>query len=258
METTDADWTDPHLTSRYVKRLLVLAAVPLLTALLNVGDLLAMVRERHLSIAASFPVYRYDLWSFIDPPQQDGLYVAVPVVGPESLAWVIPLLIGYIVLSGILSAGYFGSIAEGITTGSFDFVANVRRFAPRMIVLEAIMLLVVVAIFVPLLVFPPLFIVMILAMLIVAYFLFPTVYVMVLEERDIESSARRAHQLVVDDGPAAFFLTLVGATILCSIPLSLMASSGVGGALMAAGIAAVLGLTFNVATMLKVESMATL
>lgn len=258
MGTDGEDWTDPHLTSRYVKRFWILAAVPLITALLNVGDLQAMARERHLSITASFPVYRYDLWSFIDPPQHDGLYVAVPVVWPDSFALVVPLMVGYVVLSGILSAGYFGSIAEGITTGTFDFFANVRRFAPRMIVLEVIVLVILVVIFVPLLVFPPLFVVMIFAMLIAAYFLFPTVYVMVLEDRGIESAARRAHQLVIDDGPVGFFLTLVGATILCSIPLSLLASSGLGGALMAAMIAALLGLAFNVATMLKVGSMAKL
>jgi hypothetical protein len=168
----------------------------------------------------------------------------------------VPLLAIYVVVSGVLSAGYFGSIAAAITTGSFGFVAGVRRFAVRMVALEALVVVGLLAVFLPLLVVPPLFVIAILALLLAGYFLFPTVYVLVLEDRGIEAAARRAYALVADQRPLSFFASVVVATLVCSIPLSYLAYSGLGGAVVAAVVAAPLALAFNVGTALKVADMA--
>lgn len=243
-------------TFAHLSRLLPLAIVPLVTALLNTSDLLAAARADGISIRASFPVYRYDLWSFVQSPGNGGLSVSVPFGTLESLVLLVPLLGAYVVVSGALSAGYFGSIADGITTGRFDFVAGVRRFAVRMIALEALVIVALAVVFLPLLVVPLLFAVAILAALVLSYLYFPTVYVLVLEDRDIESAARRARELVRRHQPIGFFLFIAVVTAICSVPISLLTRAGPLGAVMAAIVAAPVGLAFNVATALKVAKMA--
>lgn len=243
-------------TFTHLDRLLVLALVPLATALLNVSDLLATADARGMSVTATFPFSRYDLWNFVDPPRDAGSLVTVPFGTMDSVVLAVPLLGAYVVVSGVLSAGYFGSIASGITTGSFDFGASVRRFAVRMIVLEALIIAGLAVIFVPLVFVPPLFVLAVLVLLVVAYFLFPTMYILVLEDRGIESSARRAYGLVTEHQPVRLFLVLVGATVACSIPLSFLAYSGLGGAVMAAVAAGPISLAFNVATAVMVADMA--
>ena len=244
-------------TLAHVERLLPLALVPLLTALLNVEDLAATAEtDTVVSVSASFPVYRYDLWSIVDSPGDGGASASVPFDSVGPLALVVPLLGAYVVVSGTLSAGYFGSIAEEITTGRFDFVANVRRFAVRLIALEALVLAAVLLAVAPLAAFPPLFVFAVLALLVLSYLFFPTVYVLVLEDRGIESAIRRAYGLVTRHRPLWFFLALVAVTALCSVPLSALAYTGPVPAVVAAVVAAPIGLAFNVAAALKVAAMA--
>ncbi|ELZ35443.1 hypothetical protein [Halorubrum distributum] len=243
-------------TFAHLSRLLPLALVPLATALLKVSDLFAASRTNGISIRASFPVYRYDLWSFVESPTGGGLSVSLPFGTLEPVLLFVPLLGAYVIVSGALSAGYFGAIAEGITTGRFDFAAGVRRFGVRMILLEAIVIVALAAVFLPLLVVPPLFVVAILAALVLSYLFFPTAYVLVLEDRDIRSAALRARDLVGEHKPIGFFLSVAVVTALCSVPLSLLTHAGPAGGLLAAVVAAPLGLAFNVATALKVAEMA--
>ena len=243
-------------TFDHLSRLLALALVPLATGLLNAGDLLAASRTNGVSIHASFPLYRYDLWSFVDSPTSGGLSVSLPFGTLEPALLVVPLLGAYVVVSGALSAGYFGAIAEGITTGRFDFAAGVRRFGLRMILLEALLIVALAAVFLPLLVVPPLFVVAIIAALVIAYLFFPTVYVLVLEDRGIESAALRARDLVGEHRPLGFFLFVAVVTAVCSVPLSLLLYAGPVGAVLSAVVAAPLGLAFNVGTALKVAEMA--
>jgi len=243
----------------HLSRLLPLALVPLATTLFRPRDLLATGRTGGFSLRASFPVYRYDLWSFVDAPRGGGgLTVSLPFGSPDPFPLLVPLIGAYVVVSGALSAGYFGSIADGITTGRYDFAAAVRRFGVRMILLEALVVVALAALFLPLVVVPPLFAVAVLAALVVSYLYFPTVYVLVLEDRDIESAARRARELVDRHRPLGFFLAVAVVTAVCSVPVSLVAHAGPGGAVAAAVVAAPLGLAFNLATALKVADMAEL
>ncbi|VTT88235.1 hypothetical protein DM2_1569 [Halorubrum sp. DM2] len=254
----DPDPAEPIVerTFAHLARLLPLALVPLATALFRTRDLLATTRTNGFSLRASFPVYRYDLWSFVDAPSGGGLTVSLPFGGLEPLPLLVPVIGAYVVVSGALSAGYFGSIADGITAGEFDFVAAVRRFGVRMVLLEAIVIVAFAAVFLPLLAVPPLFVVAVLAALVLSYLFFPTVYVIALEDRHIGSAARRARELVAHDQPLGFFLAIAVVTAVCSVPVSLLAHAGPAGAVAAALVAAPLGLAFNVATALKVAEMA--
>lgn len=244
-------------TLAHVDRLLPLALVPFVTALLNVDDLTATAEtDTVVSVSASFPVYRYDLWSLVDSPDDGGVSASVPFDSLESIGLIVPLLGAYVLVSGTLSAGYFGSIAEGITTGRYDVAANVRRFAVRMIAMEALVVAVILLAFVPLAAFPPLFVLAVIALLVLSYLFFPTVYVLVLEDRGIGSAVRRAYGLVARHRPLWFFLALVAATAICSLPLSALAYVGPVPAVVAAAVAAPVSLAFNVAVALKVAAMA--
>ena len=243
-------------TASHLGRLLPLALVPLATALFRVRDLLATGQTNGFSLRASFPVYRYDLWSFVDAPRDGGVSVALPFGSLDPLPLLVPAIGAYVVVSGALSAGYFGSIANGIATGRFDFVMAVRRFGVRMILLEALVVAALAAVFLPLLVVPPLFVVAVLAALGVSYLYFSTVYVLALEDRGVRSAAVRARKLVDRHRPLGFFLAVAVVTALCSVPVSLLAHAGPVGAVAAAVVAAPLGLAFNVATALKVAEMA--
>ena len=136
------------------------------------------------------------------------------------------------------------------------FVANVRRFGVRMILLEAVVVAALAAAFLPLVLVPPLFAVAILVVLVLSYLYFPTVYVLALEDRGVRSAAVRARELVDRHRPLGFFLAVAVVTALCSVPVSLLAHAGPAGAIAAAVVAAPLGLAFNVATALKVAEMA--
>lgn len=240
----------------HFSRLLPLALVPLGTALFRARDLLETGRTNGFSLRASFPVYRYDLWSFVDAPRGGGLTVSLPFGSLDPLPLLVPLIGAYVLVSGALSAGYFGSIAAEITTGRYDFVASVRRFGVRMVLLEALVVVALGVVFLPLAVVPPLFAVAVLAALVLGYLYFPTVYVLVLEDRGIESAVRRARDLVDQHRPLGFFFTVAVVTAVCSVPVSLLAHAGPGGAVAAAVVAAPLGLAFNLATALKVADMA--
>ena len=255
---TGADPTAPiaERTASHLGRLLPLAFVPLATALFRARELFATGSVNGVSLRASFPVYRYDVWNFLEAPRGGGLSVSLPFGTLEPLTLLVPLLGAYVLVSGLLSAGYFGSIADGVTTGRFDFVANVRRFGARTVTLEALVVLALAAAFLPLVIVPPLFVAAILAALVLSYLYFPTVYVLVLEDRGIGSALGRARDLVRQHRPIGFFLSVAFVTALCSVPLSLVARIGPVGGLLAAVVAAPLGLAFNVATALKVAEMA--
>jgi len=254
----DSDPSEPIVerTFSHLARLLPLALVPLATALFRARELLTTGETNGVSLRASFPVYRYDLWSFVDAPRGGGVTVSLPFGSLEPLPLLVPVIGAYVVVSGALSAGYFGSIADGITTGRFDFVASVRRFGPRMILLEALVVVALAVLFLPLLVVPPLFVVAVLAALVVSYLYFPTVYVLALEDRRIASAARRARSLVDEHRPLGFFFAVALVTAVCSVPVSLLAHAGPSGAVAAALVAAPLGLAFNVATALRVAELA--
>jgi len=87
---------------------------------------------------------------------------------------------------------------------------------------DALVIVALAAVFLPLLVVPLLFVVAIaiLAALVLSYLFFPTVYILVLEDRGIESAARRARarELVRRHQPLGFFLFVAVVTAVCSVP----------------------------------------
>lgn len=239
----------------FAREHLELAWVPLATALFAFDDLRALGSEGGFGVHFSFPFYRADLWTFVQRPTMSGADVAFPVATGESVAILVPSLAAYVVVSGALTAGYFGSIADALDRGTFDFVANVRRYGLRMIALEVLVVVAFLALLAPLAAVPPLLVVAVVVGVVVAYYLFPTAYLVVLEDRPVLDAIERSVDLVQTHQPLGFVFQVALTVGACSILLTGLARSSVPGAITAAVLAAPLGLACNAGVMLKVRSL---
>lgn len=117
--------------------LAALAVVPAVTALLSVGNVLRVVGAEvdfHAGIQFGLPAPIVDVWAFVSLPNP-----AIDLVGPSS-GLVAPFGVAAVavVVQGVLAAGYLGSVREGLATGSYDFLANVRRYLVPILAYTAI------------------------------------------------------------------------------------------------------------------------
>lgn len=117
--------------------LTALAVVPLVTALLSVGNVLRVVGAEvdfHAGIQFGLPAPIVDVWAFVSLPNP-----AIDLVGPSS-GLVAPFGVAAVavVVQGVLAAGYLGSVREGLATGSYGFLANVRRYLVPILAYTAI------------------------------------------------------------------------------------------------------------------------
>lgn len=247
--------------SRAIDRLDVLfplALVPFATSLAAFDDLVALAEgSSGVSITFGFPTTRVDVWTFLDASAatDETFSVAYPGDGVTALPLVVLLVITYAVVSGLLTAGYFGSIREGIETGRFDFAANLRRYGARFVGFELLVLGLVLGFGVTLLASPPLFVLGVLVALLLGYLFYPTLYLVVLRDLSLEAAFRRAYRLTTGPEPTfGFFVAFALAVAACSVPLSLLARSSLPGGLVATVAAAPLGLVCNAAAMVHVRS----
>lgn len=114
-----------------------LLAVPALLSLLNVSNLLAATDSHGKYLGLNFPLPAPvgDLWTFVNPPGDvsggAGSSLPIPVIvdGPDEMlpAFLLGTVV-YVVIESALTAGYVGSIQEHRQHGSYDFVANARRY----------------------------------------------------------------------------------------------------------------------------------
>lgn len=249
----------PHFDGAlaFTRRHVTLALVPFVTALLAVDDLRrTAAADGGLGVHFSFPLYRADLWTFVERPTTAGVDVAAPGVVGQEPALVLPALAAYVVVSGMLTAGYLESIAEALETGQFDFVANVRRYAGRTIALEVLVAVGFAALLLAFASAPGLLVVAVLAGFVAAYFLFPTAYVLVVEDLGVFDAIEHAVDLVQTHQPIGFVLQVAVAVGACSVLLSSLARTSLAGGIAAAALAAPLGLAFNVYVMQYVATLA--
>jgi len=235
---------------------IALALVPLVTALLNTEKLSAVLTFDgfHFGFRFGTPTSVVNLWTFVGPPNQGvNVNVGVPFVDPPLAFVVIPL--GVIVQSA-LTAGYFGSIEEALSTGSFSFTANVRQFFVPFLLFTLV----------PLVVYLPLallglgggldvlvaFVVLLLPlMIIVGYLFYATPYLIVLQEIGLIPAAKRSYELAVQGGAYlsyflgflvfVFLVSLVASIFVINVPIIGLVIGLLGGA--------VLGLAANFTTM---------
>lgn len=241
-------------------RLLVLALVPLASTFLRTGNVSRVLgpHDKVLSVSFGFPLPLVDLWSFVDPPNLTGgvnvdlpTGVAVDPTGPAlavGLLWAFVALVLYVVLLGLLTAGYLGSIREGLDAGGFDFSANVRRFGPRLVGYQLVLLAAFLTLFLPALLAPPLVVLALPGVFAVGYILYPAPYLLILRDLPLWTALSEGVDLALGlGGVASYFLQfLVFSTVLSAVVLN----GGPVGFLVGAVGAAPLALALNVATML--------
>jgi hypothetical protein len=236
------------------RRLAVLATVPFLVALMRWRNLVATGADTSTRFSVTFPTPHsfVSLWSFVNAPTEPGAGAATGdlplVVGTAVGALFVVSLAVYVLLSGLALAGYLGSIAEGATGGSFDFLANVRRYGRPLVAYEAASLLALLG-FVGVLAAVPALLPAVAAVLFaVAYLTYLAPYLVVVEDVGLVAAVRRSVQLTTGRvEAAAAFVAFVVAGAVVSVPLSALAyGNGVGGGVLAAALAAPLGLLASV------------
>ena len=247
----------------YTERLLVLAVVPFVTALLNWNDVTAAAAAGdQYGVTFGTPIPIVDLWSFVDAPTSQGagqVPVGDPVVVAGSVLVVVAFAAVFVVFQGLLLAGYLGSIRDGVerSVGEFDFVANVSRYASQMIGFQLLVVGLVVATIAVLLVAPALFPLAVLGIFVLAYLFFPTPYLVVIDDAPLADALDWSLELTTGvRGPPVFFLAYLLLSAVISLPLTAVAlNGGLAGVLVAATFAAPVGLWLTIFTYLFVASL---
>lgn len=235
---------------------IALALVPLVTALLNTEKLSSVLTFDgiHVGLRFGLPISVVDLWTFVDPPSQGvNVSVGVPLVDSPLALIAIPL---GVIIQTTLGAGYFGSIEDSLSTGSFSFGENVRQFFVPFLLLTLIPLLV----FLPLALVGlgggfdfllPLLVLLVPAMIAAGYLFYATPYLLVLRETGLIPAARRSYELAVEGGPyLSYFLGfLLFVVVVSPVASILVVNIPIVGLMIGLVGSAVLGLAANFATM---------
>lgn len=245
----------------YAGRLAVLALVPLFASLSRWRDVVATATRQGFTVSLNFgfPHPIADLWTFVDAPSPDGggVNVDLPLVldagfGESLAASALVVLFA----TGLLMAGYVGSIHQYVETGRYDFLENVTDYGLRMIVFQFGVLLGAVGLFLPVLASPVLLAVVLPLLLVLAYLFYLLPYLVVVEDRSLLEAVDRSTSLASGGGePLVFFVVYVLLSAAASVPLSLLANAGFAGVVLAAVLASGYGLVLTTFTVLFVREL---
>lgn len=245
----------------YAGRLVVLAVVPLAGSFARWSDVVALAtRPGHeVGIKLALPHPIADLWTFVDAPDpaSSGLHVDAPMSTADGLSAAILVgALAYVVGTGLLMAGYVGSVDQFVRHGRYDFLENVWRYGVRMVgvqvVVYAYLLCVVAAGFLE----PLLVVVGILVGLLAWIFLYLAPFLVVVDDRPLPEAFARSFELVGSRRePVVFLAIYAGIVLLGSLPTSLATNAGLPGVLAAALFASLLGNFLTVFTVLFVREL---
>lgn len=228
-----------------------LAAVPFVLSLTNLDAIAAIAAHDgfHISFKASLPFSVMTVWQFVDPPRS-GVFVHAALPGSPPLAGVAVVLLA--VLHALLSAGYFGRMADHVTGRDRTFVDCVRAHSRPFLVLVAL----------PYLLFVPLagpvegavvgLVVLAIPLLFVlAYLCYAAPYLVALRDTGVVEALRGSFRLAVDGGPhLRYTLGFAGLVFVVSPVMSVVVVNVPGvGLLVGIAAGAYLGLVCNVTTM---------
>lgn len=257
-------------TVEHTARVWPLTLVPLVATLLDVGRLRSLLQppqpapsnsdsmqitvtetDRLFSVTFGVPRPVSTLWSFVNA-QPNG--VSTGLTGFDSVGVFLVALLLSAVISGVLAAGYLGSMNAALD-GRIDFLAAVRRYARPLVgfsLLEAgVGILLVAAGLVAL----PLIVVVAVALLVLAYLFFATPYLVVLEDAGLAPALRHSFELATNDGRVlGFFVGYVLVSAVLSVPISALAFAAEPlGLALAIVVSSPVALLLNVATLLFVR-----
>lgn len=243
-----------------------LALVPLVAGLLSLDQLERAARaDVTMQINFGLPTPVAGVWTFLNAPTESGVSVFGYPGGavanrPGLLLTGIGVGGGSLLLVGLLTAVYLGSIDDALAGRETDPVENLRRYAPVTLVFAALQFCFLLALLVigggilaagtvsgaAAALFVPVFVVA----LVGYYLLAPGVYVGVAADLDPVPAFRRGARVALSADYVVFALAYAALVAVCSVPLSSFAfTAGLPTILATALVAAPLGLALNAATM---------
>lgn len=190
-----------------LKQLPALLVVPALVTLLSIGDLSTVLERRavggHVGVEFTFPTPIGDLWTFVNVPDAGAGSVTVTPPGLVGVPFsIIVVLIGsvlYLLVYGVLAAGYLGSIQAFRRCGEYDFLANVRTYAPTYVGLTLVILGVGLAAVVFAFVFPPILFLAIPVILAIGYLFWGAWFLVPVADLEAIPALRRSYHLAVSE-----------------------------------------------------------
>lgn len=238
------------------QRCWILALVPFLTAFLQTTKVAKVLAHRGFSLGLTLglPLPVSSLWKFVTVPSS-----GVTVTGPDTLAGVVLVGIGLLV-QGVLTAGYLGSLRNALAGDDWAFLAAVRRYFLPFLGFG----LLLVALFVPPLVialFAPLSSALLLVwfplLFLTGYLVYAAPYLVVLTDESLVPSLARSVSLATSDGAALRYA--VGYALLVagiSLPATIVAVNlGAAGVVLGAAALAPVSLVFDAMTLRFVDDL---
>ena len=232
-------------------RLLPLAVVPFFTSVVRWTDVVAVgtASGEEFGVTFRLPEAVPDLWTFLETPSPDGNGLVTPVpfltLGSARVATVAVLLsaIVFVVVQGVVMAGFLGSIDQFVREGRYDVVANVRRFAARMVAFQAVVFCSLLVLMAVALVSPPLVIVGFAVGLVVWLLVYLTPFLVVVADLPLLAAFRRSVRLATGGiEPVAFAAGYALVIAVISVPVSIITNAGIPGVVLAAAIVGPIGL----------------
>lgn len=232
------------------KRLAVLAVVPFLTSLLRWRDVEAVASDSSTVYSVTFgtPHPFLDLWTFVNAPTPetgDAVGTAdFPLLVAAGFGLLfVASLVGFVVVSGLLLAGYLGSIDEGGDGGEFDFLGNVISYGRSLVGYQALSLGVVVGLVLAAGAVPAMAPLVFVAVFVLAYLFYLTPYLVVVRDRGLVVALRESFGIVTSRlEPVVAFVGFTVCVAVASVPVSWIAYEfGFPGVVAAAAVTAPVG-----------------
>ena len=146
-------------------------------------------------------------------------------------------------------AGFLGSIDQFVRDGRYDVAGNVRRFAARMVALQAVAFAGLLSWMAVLLVSPPLAIVGFAVGLVLWLLVYLTPFLVVVADLPLLAAFRRSVRLTSGRiEPVAFAVGYALVVAVVSVPVSVITNAGIPGVVLAAAIMGPIGLSLAALT----------
>ncbi len=184
----------------------------------------------------------------IDTPLES---IAMPVqsLGLETLGWIGFLLLIYGVIAAAVTAGYLGGIDRRLRGERAAPLTCLAQFAPRMLLYYAVFFGAMFLALPILLIAPPLLLLAIPFIILIGYLFYAVPFLLVVADEGVLESFRRSYGFALSGGPyLSFALWHVVVTGICSLVLSVLASGGGVGVLIALLVVVPLSLVLTAAT----------
>lgn len=233
---------------------LPLAVVPMATAVMATEKIERVVTfdGGHFGLKLGLPVGVVNIWQFVSLPNE-SVSVGLPL--PEALPLVVVVLPIAVIVQAALSAGYFGSLASALETGTFEFGASVRRHFVPFLVYTIVPMAVVAPVaglgLASSRLALPLILLLVVTFIVAAYLFYATPYLVVLRGDDIVPALQASYDLATEGGPyLRYALGYAGFVLALSVvATAVVVNLGLVGVAVGVVAGAPVGLACNAATM---------